>query len=127
MRDVTHSSSDVGNATMRSVEPGLRGLIRALVREELAALHGDAAHRELVPASPPRTTISDGEPPLDKAIYTAEEVARLLGCSTKAVYARVSRGQLPGAFRVGRSLRFRGSELLPFILEGRAPSPRRSR
>lgn len=126
MRDVTHSSSDGGQATMPSVEPGLRGLIRALVREELAALHGEAAHRELVPASPPRTT-SDGEPPLDKAIYTAEEVARLLGCSPKAVYARVSRGQLPGAFRVGRSLRFRGSELLPFILEGRAPSPRRSR
>ena len=57
----------------------------------------------------------------------AEEVGRLLGCSPKAVYARVSRGQLPGAFRVGRSLRFRGSELLPFILEGHAPSPRRSR
>jgi excisionase family DNA binding protein len=126
MRDVTHSSSDGGKATMPSVEPGLRGLIRALVREELAALHGDAAHRELVPASPLSTT-SDGDPPLDKAIYTAEEVARLLGCSSKAVYARVSRGQLPGAFRVGRSLRFRGSELLPFILEGRAPSPRRSR
>jgi predicted DNA-binding transcriptional regulator AlpA len=127
MRDVTHSSSDGGNATMPSVEPGLRGLIRALVREELAALHGDAAYRELVPASPPSTTTPEGEPPLDKAIYTAEEVARLLGCSPKAVYARGSRGQLPGAFRVGRSLRFRGSELLPFILEGRAPSPRRSR
>jgi predicted DNA-binding transcriptional regulator AlpA len=127
MKDGIHSSSDVGNATMRSVETGLRGLIRALVREELAALHGDAAHRELVPASPPSTTTADGEPPLNKAIYTAEEVGRLLGCSPKAVYARVSRGQLPGAFRVGRSLRFRGSELLPFILEGRAPSPRRSR
>jgi excisionase family DNA binding protein len=127
MRDVTHSSSDGGRATMSSVVAGLRDLIRALVREELAALHGDAAHRERVPASPPSTTTSDGEPALDKAIYTVEEVGRLLGCSPKAVYARVSRGQLPGAFRVGRSLRFRGSELLPFILEGRAPSSRRSR
>jgi excisionase family DNA binding protein len=72
-------------------------------------------------------TTPEAQPPLDKAIYTAEEVARLLGCSPKAVYAKVSRGQLPGAFRVGRSLRFRGSELLPFILEGRVLSPRRSR
>ncbi|WP_239014143.1 helix-turn-helix domain-containing protein [Archangium violaceum] len=116
---------------MSSVEAGLREFIRALVREELAALHGDATHRELVQvqASPPSSTTPEGQdqPPLDKAVYTAEEVARLLGCSPKAVYAKVSRGQLPGAFRVGRSLRFRGSELLPFILEGRVPSPRRSR
>jgi len=112
---------------MSSVEAGLRDLIRALVREELAALHGDAAPRELVQARPPGSTSPDSQPPLDKAIYTAEEVARLLGCSPKAVYAKDLRGQLPGAFRVGRSLRFRGSALLSFILEGRAPSPRRSR
>ena len=127
MQDGIYSSSDGGKATMPSVETGLRDLIRALVREELAALHGDATHPELVQVGPPSTINSNGEPPLDKAIYTAEEVARLLGCSPKAVYAKVSRGQLPGAFRLGRSLRFRGSELLPFILEGRAPSPRRSR
>lgn len=114
---------------MSSVEAGLREFIRALVHEELAALHGDAAHRELaqVQAGSPSSITPEGQPPLDKAVYTAEEVARLLGCSPKAVYAKVSRGQLPGAFRVGRSLRFRGRELLPFILEGRAPSPRRSR
>ena len=112
---------------MSSVEAGLREFIRALVREELAALHGDAAHRELVQAGPPSSTTQEGQPTLDKAVYTAEEVARLLGCSPKAVYAKASRGQLPGVFRVGRSLRFRGSELLPFILEGRVPSPRRSR
>ncbi|WP_343073314.1 helix-turn-helix domain-containing protein [Pyxidicoccus fallax] len=112
---------------MSSVEAGLRDLIRAVVREELAALHGDAAHRELVQAGPLSSTSPDGQPPLDKAVYTVEEVGHLLGCSPKAVYAKVSRGQLPGVFRVGRSLRFRGRELLPFILEGRAPSPRRSR
>lgn len=112
---------------MSSVEAGLRDIIRALVREELAALHGDAAHHELVQAETPGSTSQDGQPPLDKAVYTTEEVGRLLGCSPKAVYAKVSRGQLPGVFRVGRSLRFRGRELLPFILEGRAPSPRRSR
>jgi excisionase family DNA binding protein len=111
---------------MSSVEAGLRDLIRALVREELAALQGDAVHREMVQAVPPGSAIPEGQPAMDKAVYTAEEVARLLGCSPKAVYAKVSRGQLPGVFRVGRSLRFRGRELLPF-LEGRVPSPRRSR
>jgi excisionase family DNA binding protein len=110
-----------------SVKAGLRDLIRALVREELAALHGAPALRERVQEGSPSSSHPEGQPPLDKAVYTAEEVARLLGCSPKAVYAKVSRGQLPGAFRVGRSLRFRGHELLPFILEGRAPSPRRSR
>jgi excisionase family DNA binding protein len=114
-------------AAVSSVEAGLRDLIRAVVREELAALHGDVALHERVQAGSPSSTTTEGQPPLDKALYTAEEVARLLGCSPKAVYAKVSRGQLPGAFRVGRSLRFRGHELLPFILEGRAPSPRRSR
>src|SRR5689334_3347147 len=110
---------------MSSVEAGLRDLIRVLVREELAVLHGAVAHREPVQADPPSSPL-EGQPPLDKAVYTAEEVARLLGCSPKAVYAKVSRGQLPGVFRMGRSLRFHGRELLPF-LEGRAPSPRRSR
>ncbi|WP_404373494.1 helix-turn-helix domain-containing protein [Corallococcus coralloides] len=78
-------------------------------------------------AGSPTSMSPEDQPQLDKAVYTAEEVGRLLGCSPKAVYAKVSRGQLPGVFRVGRSLRFRGRELLPFILEGRAPSPRRSR
>jgi hypothetical protein len=110
-----------------SVEAGLHHLIRALVREELATLHGDAAHHELVQAEPPGSTSPNGQPPLDKAIYTAEEVGLLLGWSLEAVYARASRGQLPGIFHVGRSLRLRGSELLPFILEGRALSPRRCR
>jgi excisionase family DNA binding protein len=110
-----------------SVEAGLRDLLRALVREELAALHGDPALRERVQEGSRSSSSPEGQPPLDNAVYTAEEVARLLRCSPKAVYAKVSRGQLPGAFRLGRSLRFRGSELLPFILEGRAPSPRRAR
>ena len=113
---------------MASVEDGLRDLIRILLREELAALHGDPAHREHAQVAPPGSgNTASAQLPLDKALYTAEEVAGLLGCSQKAVYAKASRGQLPGVFRVGRSLRFRGRELLPFILEGRAPSPRRSR
>ena len=45
---------------MSSVEAGLREFIRALVREELAALYGDAAHRELVHAGSPRNTTPEG-------------------------------------------------------------------
>ena len=70
---------------------------------------------------------SKSQPDLGKEILTVEDVGALLGCSPKAVYAKVSRGQLPGVFRVGRSLRVRGREWLPFLLEGRVPSPRRSR
>ena len=63
--------------------------------------------------------------PEPKVTYTAADVAVMLHTSAKAVFARVARGQLPGAFKVGRSLRFRGPELLRFLAEGRAPSSRR--
>ena len=53
--------------------------------------------------------------------------AEMLGMTPKAVYHRAERGQLPGVFRVGRSLRFRRADLLRFIAEGRGLSPTRSR
>ena len=62
-----------------------------------------------------------------QALLTVPQVAELLGMTPKAVYHRVERGQLPGALHVGRSLRFRRSDLLRFIGEGRGPSPTRSR
>jgi predicted DNA-binding transcriptional regulator AlpA len=45
----------------------------------------------------------------------------------KAVYHRAERGQLPGVFRVGRSLRFRRADLIRFMAERRGLSPTRSR
>ena len=45
----------------------------------------------------------------------------------EAVYARAARGQLPGAVRVGRTLRFRRAQVLGLLAEGRALSPRGSR
>ena len=62
-----------------------------------------------------------------QALLTVPQVAELLGMTPKAVYHRAERGQLPGALHVGRSLRFRRSDLLRFIGEGRGPSPARSR
>lgn len=58
---------------------------------------------------------------------TVPQVAEMLGMTPKAVYHRAERGQLPGVFRVGRSLRFRRADLLRFIVEGRGLSPTRSR
>jgi excisionase family DNA binding protein len=60
-------------------------------------------------------------------LLTVRQVARLLGMTPKAIYHRAERGQLPGKFYVGRSLRFRRADLLRFIGEGRGLSPTRSR
>ncbi len=51
----------------------------------------------------------------------------MLGMTAKAIYHRAERGQLPGKFYVGRSLRFRRADLLRFIAEGRGLSPTGSR
>jgi excisionase family DNA binding protein len=55
-----------------------------------------------------------------QALLTVPQVAVLLGMTPKAIYHRAERGQLPGALHVGRSLRFRRSDLLRFISEGRS-------
>jgi predicted DNA-binding transcriptional regulator AlpA len=65
-------------------------------------------------------------PPAQLAL-TVRLVAQLLGMSEKAIYHRAGRGQLPGMFRVGRSLRFRRSDLLRSLSEGRGLSPESSR
>jgi excisionase family DNA binding protein len=65
--------------------------------------------------------------PPAQALLTVRQVAELLGMTPKAIYHRAERGQLPGVFHVGRSLRFRRSDLLRFISEGRGLSPTRSR
>lgn len=75
------------------------------------------------PAAPPtRATL-----PAMQVALTVKQVAELLGLSVKAVYHRADRGQLPGKFYVGKSLRFRRADLLGFVSEGRGPSPTRSR
>jgi excisionase family DNA binding protein len=58
---------------------------------------------------------------------TVGQVAQLFGMSPKAVYHRAERGQLPGVFRVGRSIRFRRADLIRFMAERRGLSPTRSR
>jgi excisionase family DNA binding protein len=65
--------------------------------------------------------------PDHQALLTVRQVAEFLGMTPKAVYHRAERGQLPGVIHVGRSLRFRRTDLLRFIGEGRGLSPTGSR
>ncbi len=43
---------------------------------------------------------------LPPPVLTVQDLAVLLATSSSGVYSRVARGQIPGAFRIGRSLRF---------------------
>jgi len=47
-----------------------------------------------------------GSPELPPPLLTVRELAVLLATSSSGVYSRVARGQIPGALRIGRSLRF---------------------
>lgn len=53
---------------------------------------------------------------------TADEIAAILRTTRKAVYARVSRGQLPPPVKLGRRLFFPRADLLSFFQEKRAAS-----
>jgi excisionase family DNA binding protein len=69
-----------------------------------------------LPLTPPLA--NEASSPELPGTLTTEEVAQLLHTTPKAIYAKAARGQLPGAFRVGRSLRFRRNQLLSFISKG---------
>jgi len=55
---------------------------------------------------------------------TVEETASLLRTSRGAIYVMVARSQLPGVCRVGRRLLFVRADLLEWLLQKRAPSPK---
>ena len=65
-------------------------------------------------------TRSEDLPP----VLTVEEVAAVLRTTRKAVYAMAERGALPGVIRLGRRLLVRRNDLLRWMGENRAPSPR---
>ncbi len=60
------------------------------------------------------------------AFLTADELATLLRTTRKAVYAMVERGLLPGVTRIGRRVLFRRENLLHWLDQKRAPSPKES-
>jgi excisionase family DNA binding protein len=58
---------------------------------------------------------------------TADDTAALLRTSRKAIYSMAHRGELPGVTRIGRRLLIRRDDLLRFLDESRAPSPKEQR
>lgn len=54
----------------------------------------------------------------------AEEAARLIRTSQKAIYAMVERGQLPGIVRVGRRVLIRTEDLIGWLDQQGASSLR---
>jgi excisionase family DNA binding protein len=58
---------------------------------------------------------------------TPDETASLLRTSRKAIYAMAERDQLPGVVRLGRRLLFHREELLEWLRQKSASSPRRER
>jgi excisionase family DNA binding protein len=55
---------------------------------------------------------------------TPSDTASLLRTTRKAVYVMVARGQLPGVTRVGRRVLLRRDDLLEWLNQKRAPSPK---
>lgn len=60
----------------------------------------------ITPERPSGTVSSRCGPALPASLMTPEELALLLHMSKGAVYAKVARGGIPGAVRLGRTLRF---------------------
>jgi excisionase family DNA binding protein len=55
-------------------------------------------------------------------LLNVDETAEILRSSRMAVYAMVSRQQLPGVTRIGRRLLVRSEDLLEWLNQRRAPS-----
>ena len=57
-------------------------------------------------------------------LLTVEDAAELLRTTSRAIYAMVERGQLPGIVRIGRRVLFRSADLLDWLNQKSAPSQR---
>ncbi len=55
-------------------------------------------------------------------LLTMAEVADVLRTSSKATYAMVARGQLPGVIRIGRRVLVHADELVDWLDQKRVPS-----
>ena len=64
--------------------------------------------------------------PLSKmpVLLTVEEVGSVIRKTPDAIYAMVARGQLPGVVRIGRRVLVRQSDLLDWLDQKDAPSPK---
>ena len=70
---------------------------------------------------PNRSSVDADERPL---LLTEDEAAALLRTTRKAVYAMVERGQVPGVIRIRRRVLLRAADLLHWLDQKCAPSPK---
>ena len=68
-----------------------------------------------------RRSLDAGATPL---LLTVDEAAALLRTTRKAVYAMVERRQVPGVIRIGRRVLLRAPDLLHWLDQKCAPSPK---
>jgi len=57
-------------------------------------------------------------------LLTADETAGMLRTTRRAVYAMVQRGQIGGVTRIGRRVLFQRDDLLDWVRQKCAPSPK---
>jgi excisionase family DNA binding protein len=57
-------------------------------------------------------------------LLTIDEAADLLRTTRRAIYAMIARHQLPGVVRVRRRVLVRSADLLDWLHQKRAPSPK---
>ena len=57
-------------------------------------------------------------------LLTVDEAAQLLRTTRRAIYAMVERGQLPGVVRIRRRVLVRADDLLDWLDQKRASSPK---
>ena len=57
-------------------------------------------------------------------LLTVDEAAELLRTTRRAIYAMIERRQLPGIIRIGRRVLLRADDLLNWLNQKSAPSPR---
>lgn len=57
-------------------------------------------------------------------LLTVDDAAELLRTTKRAIYALIERRQLPGVIRIGRRVLLRADDLLHWLDQKRAPSPK---
>ncbi len=70
-----------------------------------------------------RPTGGPSEPRLP-ILLTVDEAAELLRTTRRAIYMMIERDQLPGLTRIGRRVLLRSADLLHWLDQKRAPSPK---
>jgi excisionase family DNA binding protein len=63
----------------------------------------------------------------DPEVLTVDELAALLRVERKTAYAAVARGEIPGARRVGRSIRISRDAVLEWLHTAQVRAPRSRR